>query len=362
MPVVDGPTRVMIVGDLFGGDLADNHYMIMPKLLHGFARLGCAIHAFNDREIARSSTPFRSSAFGRAAANRKLIAACQRFHPDLLLLGHCELITTETIQCIRQEVKGVRIAYRNVDSLDDSRNMERIRRRADEVDVVFVTTALPLPTSGGSSQAPSHFIPNPVDHALDSGRCFARSDQENDLFFAIDEGHAHSQRANLARSIMIRQPSLRFDMRGINGRPSLRGAAYLRALTNAKMGLSISRQNKHYLYASDRMSQYLGNGLLTLVPRSTGFADLFSEHEIAFFGERDELLDKLAYFEEHDTKRRRVAEAGWRAAHSMFASERIAKYIIERSFDQPLSESYPWPTETPCRTVLPQTSCRSADS
>ncbi|NIA67171.1 glycosyltransferase family 1 protein [Pelagibius litoralis] len=351
----------MIVGDLFGGDLADNHYMIMPKLLHGFARAGCAVHAFNDREVARTSTPFRSSAFGRPAANRKLIAVCRRFQPDLLLLGHCELISNETIQSIRGEMENVRVAYRNVDSLDDQPNLDRIRRRAKVVDAIFVTTALPLPTFGSDNTAPSYFIPNPVDQALDGGRCFAHSNQENDLFFALDEGHANTERANLARSIARRQPSLRFDIRGIDGRPSLRGAAYLQALTNARMGLSVSRQNKHYLYASDRMSQYIGNGLLTFVPRSTGFNDLFSEDEVAFFGEREELLDKLTHFEEHDGERRRVAEAGWRAAHAMFASERIAKYIIERSFDQPLSESYPWPTEISNQTAVRPISRSSGD-
>src|SRR3546814_17447829 len=58
----------------------------------------------------------------------------------------------------------------------------------------------------------------------------------------------------------------------------------------------------------------------------------------------DLLVDRLDFFARHDDARRRTAEAGWRAAHSMFASHRIAKYILERSFDEALSESYPWPT------------------
>src|SRR3546814_4628629 len=58
----------------------------------------------------------------------------------------------------------------------------------------------------------------------------------------------------------------------------------------------------------------------------------------------DLLVDRLDFFARHDDARRRTAEAGWRAAHSMFASHRIAKYNLERSFDEALSESYPWPT------------------
>jgi hypothetical protein len=113
-------------------------------------------------------------------------------------------------------------------------------------------------------------------------------------------------------------------------------------MADARMALSISRPDDVYLYASDRMSQLLGNGLLTFVSRATGFPDLCGDGEIAFYEDLDEFVDKLDFFARHDDERRRTAEAGWRAAHSLFASHRVAKYILERSFDEPLSESYPW--------------------
>ena len=119
------------------------------------------------------------------------------------------------------------------------------------------------------------------------------------------------------------------------------------------MGLSISRPDDIYLYASDRMSQLLGNGLLTFVSRTTGFQDLFGEDEIAFFDGSEEFVDKLDFFLGNDRSRQEVAEAGWRAAHAMFASDRIAKYILERSFAEPLSETYPWPTEIPVPATQP---------
>src|SRR3546814_12176629 len=106
-----------MVGDVFGRDLSEDFYMIMPKLLHGFVRLGCNLQVFNDREMARGSTPLLRSAPGRAAANRKLIKACRNFRPDLLLLGHCALIKNETVDAIRADNPGLRIASRNVEPL-----------------------------------------------------------------------------------------------------------------------------------------------------------------------------------------------------------------------------------------------------
>lgn len=99
-----------------------------------------------------------------------------------------------------------------------------------------------------------------------------------------------------------------------------------------------------HLDASERMRRLRGNGLLTFVARAAGVRELFGDDVIAFYDGLDELLDRPDFVARHDEARRRVAEAGRRAAHSMFASQRAAKYILERSFDAPLSGSYPWPT------------------
>src|SRR3546814_13507117 len=95
---------------------------------------------------------------------------------------------------------------------------------------------------------------------------------------------------------MQRLPALRADLRGTRGRASVRGMAYMEALANARMGLSISRSDTVYLYASDRMSQLLGNGLLTFVSRTTGFRDLFAADQVAFYAGLDDHLDTLAFF------------------------------------------------------------------
>jgi hypothetical protein len=334
--------KVLMVGNLFGRELGNEFYMTLPKLLHGFIRLGCNVQVFNDREVARGSTPLLSSAAGRAAANRKLLKTCENFRPDLVLLGHCEVIGNATLEALRATRPGLRIAYRNVDTLTDANNRARIRHRAEAVDAIFVTTAAPIHGVPPGSRARVQFMPNPVDPAIDCGRAFARSDQAHDLFFATGMKGGSDERLRFLQAALQRLPAIRADLRGLPGRPALRGAAYLEAMTDARMALSISRPDDVYLYASDRMSQLLGNGLLTFVSRATGFPDLFGDGEIAFYEDLDEFVDKLDFFARHDDERRRTAEAGWRAAHSLFASHRVAKYILERSFDEPLSESYPW--------------------
>lgn len=350
--------KVLLVGNVFGRELGNEYYMVMPKLLHGFIRLGCNLHVFNDRVVARGSTPLLSTATGSAAANRKLIETCRNFRPELMLLGHADLIGNETLATVRAETPGLRIGYRNVDALTDPANRDRVKRRAQAVDAIFVTSAAPVHGLGADSRAPVYFMPNPVDPAIDIGRSFARSDQDYDLFFSA--GNANDTRVRFIQQAAQRVPDLRADLRGVGGRAPVRGAAYLEAMANARMGISISRPDNIYLYASDRMSQLLGNGLLTFVSRTTGFQDLFSDDEIAFYEGLEELVDKLSFFVRNDRKRQEVAEAGWRAAHSMFASHRVAKYILERCFAETLSETYPWPTASSIPAAPPQQQRSSA--
>ena len=331
--------KVLLVGNVFGRDFGNAFYMILPKLLHGLVRNGCNLQVFNDREIARASTPLLSSITGWHAANRKLITTCRNFRPDLLLLGHCEVIRNATLAAIRDEMPDIRIAYRNVDALSDGRNQKRVNRRAEVVDKIFVTTAAPILETLRANRAEVYFIPNPVDSAIDTGRAFMRNDQDHDVFFAVN---TKDSRVDFVAEAISQVPGLSADIRCTPGKPPIFGAAYVAALANARMGISVSRPDNAYLYASDRMSQLLGNGLLTFVSRSTGFGDIFTDDQIAFFDDPDELVDKLQFFARNDRERRKVAEAGWAAGHSLFASERVARYILEQSFDDPLSENYPW--------------------
>src|SRR3546814_19106619 len=106
----------------------------------------------------------------------------------------------------------------------------------------------------------------------------------------------------------------------MDSRRALRGAGYLEDMGNARMALSISRPDNVYLYASDRMSQLLGNGLLTFVSRATGFQDLFADHATAFYDGLHELMDQHAFFARHDDPPTHTADAGWAAAPSNFPS------------------------------------------
>ena len=42
---------------------------------------------------------------------------------------------------------------------------------------------------------------------------------------------------------------------------------------------------------------------------------------------------------------KKIAENGWRRAHEIFSETVVAQWILDRTFDRPLSQTYAWPTE-----------------
>src|SRR3546814_14966043 len=86
------------------------------------------------------------------------------------------------------------------------------------VDAIFVTTAAPIHGVPPERRARVHFIPNPVDPAIDAGRGFARSDQAHDLFFAVGTAHGSADRLALVKAALARLPGLRADLLGLDSR------------------------------------------------------------------------------------------------------------------------------------------------
>lgn len=347
--------KVLLAGDLHGPDLGANFHMIMPKLAHGFARAGYGVQAFNDRQAARYATPLHSRKLGRRRANAQLLTLCRNFQPDLLLLGHCETIANDTLVAAREPVPGLRIAYLNVDPLPDCAhdNYQRIAQRTDVVDRIFVTTAGDKLRQFAGNRARVHFMPNPIDPSIETLRQFDAPAERLpvDLFFGFmgrakpgDAQGEQDPRVAIASELKRRLPDAALDLRGLDQSP-VRGQRYFDAIARARMGLNFSRFSDHYLYSSDRMSHYVGSGLLTLIDRATGFGELFGEDELAFYGDRDELVAKIEHYRQNDGARRAVAEAGWRRGHQLFEVTRIARYIAETVFETGASERYEWPTE-----------------
>ena len=126
---------------------------------------------------------------------------------------------------------------------------------------------------------------------------------------------------------------------------SVYGKGYYTVLSESRMGLNYSRKNDVTLYSSDRIVQLTGNGLLTFSPRIPGFDKLYTENEVVYFDDQFDLAQKIQFYAVHPEQAKQIAEAGWHKTQASFNAKRITQFMLEVTFDQPLSEAYEWAHE-----------------
>ncbi|THD44591.1 MAG: glycosyltransferase family 1 protein [Bradyrhizobium sp.] len=333
-------------------------HSVEHKISNGLIRNGHSVANFSDRDVARAGTLLGHRAFGAKAANRAFAQFCRSVEPELILLGHANTLTAETLAELRDDLKGLRIVQYNVDPLFEEENVAFILSKIDVVDATLISSA-------GEALRPFHrpgrvlgFLPNPVDASIETGRCHERADLPFDLFYACGNendprfvaGRDWTSRDLVAR-LRAAHPQLRMLTPGVGGAPQLAGAAYQRALESAAIGLNVSKRNDIFLYSSDRIAQLAGNGLAVLIDRAGGYEAVFGEGEFAYFSTIDELSDKISRLTGDPAYRQGLAAAGWARYHALFNERAIAKYLFDVAFGRFDPTSVSWPSLHDFRTV-----------
>ncbi len=312
------------------------------KFYYGFIRNGHDTLHVSDRDMVAFYSPLGIRKFGRKRFNRKLIAGCERFRPDLLMIGHCDSIDNSTLLEIRQLLPSIKMAYRNFDALYMPRTPQRIIERRNIVDHIFVSIAGEQIAQFATAKTRVSFIPNPVDRAIESSNNSLKNKNsfDRDLLFC-GNGAPTDPRFAVVRKVKQQLPHVKFDTYGAVGNPAVWGSAYERVLSGTKMALSLNRREGEYLSSSTRLAQLIGNGILTFVHEKNGLQIFFKDGAV-FFKDQDDLLKKIDLFNQDDDLRKSVSGAGRDFYHQHFSSEKITQYIIESTFERPYSQEYIW--------------------
>jgi hypothetical protein len=350
--------QILYVGNGNYNHKGARYYDVGRKIVNGLVRNGHNVYFFSDRDVSRSSSVVGSRKLGVRQCNRAFLETCVNFKPALIVMGHVDIISNESLNTARLTTPGLRVVQFNVDPLFRPENVDKIVARLPFVDATFVTTAGPVLKWFSHPQGIASYIPNPVDISMEWPRCHESSDQAKDVFWALRAGRKliHGDKRTEFPLFLEQSGRVRMDFHGMNGKPELFGAAYYREIAAARMGLNISIASEFaggdpaselelYLYSSDRIAHYMGSGLLTLTTRDNKLEDLFEEdRELIFFSCKDELLDKVMFYKDHDDLRKHIAKAGWEKYHKQFNETRVAQYIVETTLRQPYSRTYDWPT------------------
>lgn len=312
------------------------YYAIDRKLSNGFIRNGHFVYDFSYREIARCSNMFKSKKFGIKEVNKSLLETVKNIEPHLLLLGHSELITNDTLFLIREKFPNIKIAMWWVDPFD---KIAHIQDRIDLLDTFFATTGSNhLKKIFPKTDTKLLFFPNICDDSIENIKSYEKKNFKYDLIYI---GRQDNNRKNFIDKINSIK-NIKVGIFGNSKENLILGKKYFDIITNSKIALNYSRYNDIELYSSDRIVQLTANGILTMSPKIPKYDKLFNDNEVVYFADFNDFQEKLEYYLQNQEERIKIAKNGFLKAHKSFNNIKISQYFIEKIFDIVSDNIYEW--------------------
>lgn len=313
------------------------------KLDLGMIKAGYDVHNFSDRDVAAFEAPFGYRPLGVKRANRRLLETVENLQPDLIIAGHCDSISNETLTQARALCPNAALIHCNNDPLFVPSNAERIESRLQVCDAGFVSTGRrTLATTYPKLIDRLWHMPNPVDESIERFDASSNPDVDTDLIFCSKSTDVTDRLSMVGYLREQLDGKLRFRTPGSYGEPGVWGRQYDEALAASRMGLNINRQEGDYWYSSARMAQLGGNGVLVFSHASNGFHELFPEDTLAYYNDAEELLAGVLRFHADDDARKTWAANTRRFFHERLNSRLYASYIVETALGLPHSHDYVW--------------------
>ena len=322
------------------------------RINNGFIRLGHSVLGFSDRDIIKYYKSYKDFS-GASTLNDKLKKTCYNYKPDMIVLGHCDLVNAQQLGQLKDDYPNVKIAQWFLDPLnkngpDFERNKKRILDKSEYIDANFITTS-PDVLKFLPRNIENYFIPNPVDSSFETLNNFMYP-CSMDVFFALSHGvhrgilkrGKDDGRNYFLKELLKKAMDIKFDIYGLNNKQPIWADHYFKVISKAKMGLNLSRGKPIKYYSSDRIAQIVGNGLVTLIDEKTKYTDFFTDKEMVFYKDADDLSAKIIKIANDDKLRKSIAMAGKKKYFKYFNSTLVSDFIINRTFGINKSKKYFW--------------------
>ena len=326
------------------------HYNTGKRINNGFIRLGHNVLTLSDRDILKRSKSF-TDPYGTKTLNKKVINAQKNFKADLIVLGHADNITVDTINKLKLIKDDVKICKWFLDPLikngpDYDKNKMRISYLNNYIDATFITTH---PDALSFKLKNLYFIPNPSDvsfETLDN----SKKNPSKDLFFAMShgvhrgvlKGGKFDSRELFLKKLKLKLPNINFDIFGMSGKQPIWGDDFINKIKDYKMGLNLSRGKPVKYYSSDRIVQLIGNGLLTFIDKRTKLDKIINKNEAVYYNNINDLVVKINYYLKNLSLLKNIASNGKTKYLNHFSSNKICQYIIIKSFMFQNKKKFTW--------------------
>ncbi len=317
------------------------------KINNGLIRLGHSVLEFSDRDIVNNNRKLNDFN-GSKYLNKKLLSVIGNYSPDLIILGHADLIDIKTLKLIKEYYADIKISQWFLDKMDSNwiSNKERFLDKLDIMDANFCTTDpsfLKFP-----KKKPIYYIPNPVDESFEVLHNYKYKNLKNDVFFAMSHGvhrgvlkkGKFDKRENFLKKLTNKSPNIKFDLYGIDNKQPIWADNFIKSISQSKIALNLSQGFIAKYYSSDRLAQLIGNGLLVLIDKKTKISDFFNKDEIVTYSDINDLSKKIKKYSADDVLRMKIAKKGRVKYFKFFNSTIVADFIIAKTFN--IKKKYFW--------------------
>ncbi len=325
------------------------HYNTGKRITNGFIRLGHNVLTFSDRDIISKNRTFTDIS-GIKTLNKRIINTHKNFKADLVVLGHADNITKETIFELKK-INNCKICQWFLDPLikkgpDYEKNKFRIKNLDKYLDATFLTTD---PSAINFNIKNAYFIPNPCDESFETLDNF-KAKKNKDLFFAMShgvhrgilKGGKKDYREHFLKELKNKLPLLKFDIFGMDEIQPIWGENFLKTISNYNMALNLSRGEPTKFYSSDRIVQLIGNGLLTFIDKKTKINKILSPKGVVYYNDLKDLVKKIKYYNKNYKELKKKASYGKREYFRKFNSNIVSKFIIENTLEIKSNFKYSW--------------------
>ena len=321
---------------------------IASKLSKGFIRNGHDVINFDYRDFNNKMLIKNSNLL-----NEKVYNISENYKPDLILLGHNNILTPTTIEKIKHKHKS-KIALWYEDHLikggpNAESNLRLIEKNKNLIDNYFVTTH-PSPIKTTIPKKKLNFMPIPADKNIENLEIYNSNYRYKDLFFALSHGVNYGRlksrniddREIFLNELIGKNKKFTFNILGYANEQPKWNYQYYKEIAKCKMALNLSRGKPMKYYSSNRIASLVANGIMTFIDKDVGYSNFFNTDEMGFYKNVDDLLNQMDNLCGNFNKINKISFNGKRKYFNIFNNSIISDYIIYKTFNKKVKSKFVW--------------------
>ena len=316
------------------------------KISNGLIKENVQTINFSDRTFSKLNN--------FSSIDKKILRIVENLKPNLVLLGHTNSIQVETLKNLKDKFSDIKFAFWYEDSInkkgpDFNKNQIFIEKYKDYIDNFFITTE----KNNIDASIPKNklnYIPIPCSKFTENLNLSKITNHMYDIFFAISHGvnrgilkkNKSDSRENFVKNLLNKSVDISFNFFGFNNIEPVWGDKFHYEMSKCRFGLNLSRGEPVKYYSSNRIASYVANGLPTLIDEKIQFNDFFTNNEMIFYKDIEDLIDKVNFYKKNERLREKIGMNGKKKYFKIFNNRIVGDYILSKTLGIKPSYNYVW--------------------